>query len=97
MVKPGAQDGSAGIDQGSVVSNARQLHDRIAMLLERYGPPVLVEEFIDGRELKVGMIELPGLRPLPISEIQHLPPAPDWWPIWSSAGLAMRPRSAALP
>jgi D-alanine-D-alanine ligase len=84
MVKPGAQDGSAGIDQGSVVTNQQQLDERVASLLKQYGPPVLVEEFIDGRELKIGMIELPDLLPLPISEIKHIPASADWWPILTS-------------
>ncbi len=84
MVKPAAQDGSAGIDQGSVVTNQQQLNERVASLLQRYGPPVLVEEFIDGRELKVGMIELPELQTLPISEIRHIAASADWWPILTS-------------
>jgi D-alanine-D-alanine ligase len=86
IVKPGAEDGSIGIDQGSVVTDRQSLTKRVAHLLERYGPPVLIEEFLDGRELKVGLIELPELRPLPIGEIQHLEREPGFWPLVTHEG-----------
>ena len=41
----------------------------MAYLLKTYGPPVLVEQFIRGRELNVALIEAPTLRVLPISEV----------------------------
>jgi D-alanine-D-alanine ligase len=82
IVKPGAQDASVGLDQGSVVSDQAGLERRTASLLERYGPPVLVEEFIDGRELVVGVVEAPGLRALPVAEILFLErDRPGYWPI----------------
>jgi D-alanine-D-alanine ligase len=86
IVKPSAEDGSIGIDQGSVVTDRQSLTKRVAHLLERYGPPVLIEEFLDGRELKVGLIELPELRPLPIGEIQHLEREPGFWPLVTYEG-----------
>jgi D-alanine-D-alanine ligase len=81
IVKPGAEDGSIGIDQGSVITDRQSLTKRVGQLLERFGPPVLIEEFLGGRELKVGLIELPELRPLPIGEIQHLEREPGFWPL----------------
>lgn len=81
IVKPALMDASVGLDQGSVVSDQKSLDHRVAYLLERYGGPVLVEEFIRGRELVVAMAENPELRTLPISEIQFLETAPDYWPI----------------
>jgi D-alanine-D-alanine ligase len=86
IVKPGAEDGSIGIDQGSVITDRQALTKRVADLLERYGPPVLIEEFLGGRELKVGLIELPELRPLPIGEIQHLEREPGFWPLVTYEG-----------
>src|SRR5262249_35008185 len=50
IVKPANQDASVGLDQGSVVTAQAALRDRVALMLERYGPPVLVEEYIGGRE-----------------------------------------------
>jgi D-alanine-D-alanine ligase len=81
IVKPATQDASVGLDQGSVVTSQRQLNDRVAYLLENYGPPVLVEQFIRGRELNLGLVEAPDLRVLPPSEILFTSKDPDFWPI----------------
>jgi D-alanine-D-alanine ligase len=81
IVKPATQDASVGLDQGSVVTDQASLEARVAVLLENYGPPVLVEQFIRGREFNVGLIEAPELRALPISEILFTDPDPGYWPI----------------
>jgi D-alanine-D-alanine ligase len=81
IVKPATQDASVGLDQGSVVTDRQRLEERIAYLLETYGPPVLVEQFIRGREFNVGLIEAPELRALPVSEIRFVEKDPDYWPI----------------
>jgi D-alanine-D-alanine ligase len=81
IVKPALQDSSVGLDQGSVVCNRQQLEDRVASLLDRYGPPVLVEEFIRGREFNVAVVELPELTVLPVSEILFVENKPGYWPI----------------
>jgi D-alanine-D-alanine ligase len=81
IVKPATQDASVGVDQGSVVTDELQLHERIVYLLEQYGPPVMVEEFIPGREFSIGIIETPELRALPISEILFTEKEPGIWPI----------------
>jgi D-alanine-D-alanine ligase len=81
IVKPAQQDASVGLDQGSVVTGQEQLEERVRWLLESYGPPVLVEEFIRGRELNVGLVEAPDLRVLPVSEVLFLDDDPTFWPI----------------
>ncbi|HEY7422919.1 MAG TPA: ATP-grasp domain-containing protein [Gemmataceae bacterium] len=81
IVKPATQDASVGVDQGSVVTNLERLNDRIAYLLDNYGPPVLIEEFIRGREFSIGLVEAPELRVLPVSEILFVEKDPDFWPI----------------
>jgi D-alanine-D-alanine ligase len=81
IVKPAAQDASIGLDQGSVVTNQHRLEERAAILLKKYGPPVLVEQFIRGRELNVALIEAPDLRSLPISEVLFMDNDPGYWPI----------------
>lgn len=81
IVKPSTQDASVGLDQGSVVTDQQRLVERVAFLLENYGPPVLVEQFINGREFNVGLIEVPELRVLPISEILFVDKDPAYWPI----------------
>jgi D-alanine-D-alanine ligase len=81
IVKPANQDASVGLDQGSVVTDQLRLRERVAYLLDAYGPPALVEQFIAGRELNVGLIEAPDLRVLPISEILFQEAGPGYWPI----------------
>jgi D-alanine-D-alanine ligase len=81
IVKPGQQDASVGLDQGSVVTDQQHLNERVAQLLQSYGPPVLVEEFIRGRELNVALIEDPDLRHLPVSEVLFVDKDPAFWPI----------------
>jgi D-alanine-D-alanine ligase len=81
IVKPALLDASVGLDQGSVVTDQEQLDQRVAYLLRNYGPPVLVEEFIRGREFNVGLIDAPELCVLPISEIKFVESDPSFWPI----------------
>ena len=81
IVKPANQDASVGLDQGSVVTSRERLEARVALLLEAYGAPVLVEQYIRGREINVGVVECPDLRVLPPSEILFLVKDPDFWPI----------------
>jgi D-alanine-D-alanine ligase len=81
IVKPAAEDASVGLDQGSVVTNQDQLLHRVARLWERFGPPILVEQFIKGREFNVSVIENPERRVLPIAEILFEGDGPGFWPI----------------
>jgi D-alanine-D-alanine ligase len=81
ILKPATQDGSVGIAQNSVVTNMDALHERAGYLLDTFGPPVLAEEYIDGREFCVGMIELPDLRCLPVTEMDFRCEGPGAWPI----------------
>ena len=81
IVKPSGQDASEGIDQGSVVQDVAAVRARAQKLLQQYREPVLVEEFIRGRELSVSVIENPGLQALPACEILFTDPDPAVWPI----------------
>jgi D-alanine-D-alanine ligase len=86
IVKPAAEDASVGIDQGAVVSNAAELHARVKYVIDHYGPPVLVERYVAGREIQVSLIDLNGDgRPavLPFSEIAFKPAAGGLWPIYT--------------
>jgi D-alanine-D-alanine ligase len=81
IVKPAVQDASVGLDQGSVVRSQKELRARVEYLFSSYGP-VLVEQYIPGREFNVGIIEAPELRILPISEIVFADrDQPGYWPI----------------
>jgi D-alanine-D-alanine ligase len=81
IVKPATQDASVGLDQGSVVTGRGALEERVERLLREYGPPVLVEEFLPGREVNVGVVETPELTVLPPSEILFTSTEPGRWPI----------------
>jgi D-alanine-D-alanine ligase len=69
LVKPSLEDASVGIENESIVHNYKQLKDRINYVLHYFVQPVLVEEFIEGRELNVAVLGDKKLRALPISEI----------------------------
>ncbi len=94
IVKPADHDASVGIEQTSVVTSAIQLHRQAVSLLERFGGRVLIEEYLAGRELTVGVIETrQDVRSevreshsgawrvaLPVAEFEFQPSA-DRWPI----------------
>ena len=56
FVKPVAEGTGKGIDGRSCVASASQLKDVCLALLERFRQPVLVEEFLPGREFTVGIL-----------------------------------------
>jgi D-alanine-D-alanine ligase len=56
IVKPIREEASIGIYHDSVVSSHRQLYAKVQTVLEKYNQPALVEEFIEGREISVGVI-----------------------------------------
>lgn len=56
FAKPLAEGTGKGIDQDSRIDNAEQLQAVCAELLGRYCQPVLVEEFLPGREFTVGIV-----------------------------------------
>ena len=55
FVKPVAEGTSKGISAASKVDSAADLRVRCQELLARYGEPVLVEEYLPGREFTVGI------------------------------------------
>ncbi len=56
IVKPIRQEASIGIYHDSVVSSRKQLYAKVATVLEKYHQPALVEEFVEGREISVGIV-----------------------------------------
>lgn len=74
MVKPIATDASIGIDAKSVVHTIQELMDRVFSIHQEFGTPALVEEYIEGRELYVGVIGSPLVALPPIEwDLSKLP------------------------
>jgi D-alanine-D-alanine ligase len=65
IVKPAAEDASIGVEQRSVVRTARALKARVEAMLKTFDE-VIVQRYVDGRELNVGIV---GDTILPVAEI----------------------------
>ena len=81
IVKPAAEDASAGLDRGSVVTDRKALRARVAAMTEQF-EEVVVQEYIAGREFNVGFV---GDRVLPIAEIDFSGMPAGNWPILTYA------------
>ncbi len=81
IVKPAAEDASAGLDRGSVVSDRKTLRARVAAMTEQFDE-VLVQEYVPGREFNVGFV---GTRVLPLAEIDFSTMPAGSWPILTYA------------
>ena len=86
IVKPATQDASVGMDQASVCVNPSALKRRVQYILATYGAPVIVEEYIPGRELNVSLVELPELTALPAAEIVLPREKAGQWSIYTYDG-----------
>jgi D-alanine-D-alanine ligase len=69
FVKSSTDDASQGIAQASVVTDAAHLKERIEFVIEQHKSDVLVEEYIEGRELYVGMLGNQRLTRFPVWEL----------------------------
>ncbi len=56
IVKPVCMDNSIGITNDSVVNNEEELRSRVGYILRTYDQPALIEEFIDGKEVTIGVL-----------------------------------------
>jgi len=72
IVKPSMEDASLGIEDESIVYDYATLVKRVSYIQERFKQNVLLEEYIDGRELNVAVIGDRDLCALPISEIDFI-------------------------
>jgi len=92
LIKPPQEDASLGITQKSVVNDVKELLDVMSTTQQEYQSPVLVEEFIDGREFYVGVIGNSNAEALPIIELDFskfpagLPKIASWEAKWGDEG-----------
>ncbi|HLG54718.1 MAG TPA: ATP-grasp domain-containing protein [Vicinamibacterales bacterium] len=84
IVKPAREDGSIGIEFSAVVNSIRELMERMDWLHANFDSPVLIEEYIEGREMYVGVIGNDKPEALPVVELD-LSKLPDGTPRIASA------------
>ena len=71
FVKPVAGRGSAGINDASVIHSYNQLVNEVVEKLETIRQPVLIEKFLNGREITLGVLGNENARTLPPLEIVY--------------------------
>ena len=77
IVKPNDEGSSKGIRDNPIADDAGAARRRCEWLRERYGCPSIVEEFVDGTEVTVGILgNTPEERILGMMEIEPLEPDP---------------------
>src|SRR6202166_4419549 len=76
IVKPSWEDGSIGMDAGSVVKNVEEMMERIQYIQDEFDSPALIEEYIEGREIFAGILgsyERTQVLPLIELDLSRLP------------------------
>jgi D-alanine-D-alanine ligase len=79
IVKPAREDGSIGIEFSAVVSSIKELMERMDWLHAHFDSPVLIEEYIEGRELYAAILGNDKPEALPVIELD-LSKLPDGTP-----------------
>ena len=74
-------EASAGISQASVVEDEEQLARRVQFIHDTLGTAAIVEQFIDGRELYVGVLGNERLEVLPVWEMSFAQMQGNRWRI----------------
>jgi D-alanine-D-alanine ligase len=69
FVKSATEDASLGISQASVIADAERLKERIDFIHQQTNSDALIEEYIEGRELYVGVLGNDRLRTFPVWEM----------------------------
>ena len=69
IVKSLTQEASIGISQASVVDSDEKFKERVTFIHESIGTTAIAEQYIDGRELYVGILGNQALQALPVWEL----------------------------
>lgn len=102
IVKPAHEDASLGIGPESIVTELSALTREIEKVRSRYGP-VLVEQFVVGREFNAAVLALPKPELLPLAEIEFSGQGAPGWQIvtyeakWAIGSVADRSTPARCP
>ena len=70
FVKSATEDASLGISQASIVDDAQKLRERVEFIHEQTSSDALVEEYIEGREIYIGVMGNERLTTLPLWELK---------------------------
>jgi len=75
IVKPLREDGSIGIGFDALAGNIKELMERIDALTAEFSSPILIEQYIEGREIYMGVLGNAPPEALPPVELDlsHLP------------------------
>jgi len=69
IVKSLTQEASIGISQASVVDSDEKFRERVTFIHQSIGTTAIAEQYIDGRELYVGILGNQALQALPVWEL----------------------------
>lgn len=86
FAKPAREGTGMGIGEGSIVRDEAALRARVGYLLAAYRQPVLVEEYIAGRDVTVGLLgNWPDIEVLPMSAIDYAGYGAEAVPVYGSS------------
>ena len=63
LLKPNEEGSSIGITEENLVQNKTQLQTKLKQMLREYQQPILIEQFIEGREFSTGLLGRPDQNP----------------------------------
>src|SRR5438067_12562580 len=69
IVKSLTQEASIGISQASVVDTDEKLKERVAFIHESIGTAAIIEQYVEGREIYVGILGNQTLQAFPVWEL----------------------------
>jgi D-alanine--D-alanine ligase len=70
ILKPNEEGSSIGITEENLVKDKTQLHKKLKQMLEEYQQPILVEQFIEGKEFSTGLLGRPDQDPEVLSILE---------------------------
>lgn len=84
IVKPSLEDASGGIEPSSVVHDQAELEAQVRRVLKEYKMPILIEEYVDGREIHAAILGNESPEVLPLFEMEfddsEFNPEGEWRP-----------------
>lgn len=99
IVKPPQEDASIGITSASIVHDLKELFERIDSIQTEFATPVLVEQYIEGREYYVGVLGNLHPQALPPIEMDFselpsgIPKIASWEAKWGADGSGAGPEA----